>query len=223
MDPAHPLMGAERPLEVVSGGALEPLGTPGTEPPAIMEDVPPDQLPPAGDGAGGDDRDDYKVVLDVMRGLADQEFDRGERLSTKARQSFAFIGVLFAGTQTIVLTTLASYFTSTGQQTAIIVMAGVAMVATAVTGALALAADSLKSFANLSSQDVLDSANDSMESGEPVAADLTQLYATAVDERREAVKKRRGWLVKAQIAAAVTIFVLSAELLYALYVRLPSA
>jgi hypothetical protein len=186
-----------------------------------LGDVPPDQIRRQYSD-GSDNPDEMKVVLEVMKDLADQEFERAERLSSKARQAFGFVSVLFAGVQAIVLTTLATYFVSDGEQWTVLTMAAIGVVLTAVTGVLAVAADALKSFANLSSDDVLDSANASLERGTPVAVDFTELYARALDERRGAVTRRRGWLVKAQVAAVITIVALAGELLYALYVRLPS-
>lgn len=199
-------------LTRVPGGSLERV---------ILGDVPPDE-PRAKPSEGGDDPAEMKVVLEVMKDLADQEFDRAERLTSKARQAFGFVSVLFAGVQAVVLTTLANFFVSDGEQWAVLVLAAAGVVLTGVTGVLALSADALKNFANLSSADVLDSANTSLARGAPVAADFVELYARALDERRSAVGSRRKWLVKAQLAAAVTIVVLAVELLYALYVRLPS-
>ena len=188
--------------------------------PARLEKGPPDnELAP--DRPSADDSGEYAVVLDVMRALADQEFDRGERISAKARHAFALVAVLLAAVQTAALGSLKATGVTPGEQRTILYLAAVAVALAAITGVFALAADRLQSFRNLSSQNVLDSAGDSLESGQPVARDLAQLFATAVDQRRAAVARRRRWLVMAQLHSMLTILALGAELLYTLHTRLP--
>lgn len=186
---------------------LVPVSTPGEEPKPLT-------TPP-------DDRDDLRVALEVMKSLADQEYDRGERLTTKARQAFAFVAVLLAGVQTAALSALTASGVTGGQQRGILILAATAVALAAVTGLCALRADVPRSFANLGSQDVLDSVNKSLEAGQPVAGDLTELYARVVDERREAVRARKSSLGYAQAGASATVVVLAVELLYALHTRLP--
>jgi hypothetical protein len=172
-------------------------------------------------GVPPDESDEYKVVLDVVRGLADQEYDRGERLSVKARQAFGFVAVLLAAVQAAALNSLGKAGVTEAEQSTILVMALIAVGLATATGILALVTDGPRWFHNLASEDVLDSASDSLQAGQPVAMDLSQLYATVLDDRREAVDRRRYWLNYTQISSVLTIFALATELLYTLHTRLP--
>ncbi len=139
-------------------------------------------------------------------------------MSTKARQSFAFVAAFVAGVQALAVsgqTTL-----SHSHRHAVLVLAFLAVLGAVATGVLAIVADGLRSFANLSSDDVLESANDSKRIGVPVKQDLCGLFARAVDERRNAVERRKPWLIATQISAVVTLVILSTELAYTLIVRL---
>jgi hypothetical protein len=175
---------------------------------------------PAGshDDGFGHYRDQYDRAFELMKSLADQEYERADKVSQGARQAFAFVAGFFGVVQ--LAASGSNGGLSSAQRHVTLVVALVAAVSVLVTAILAIKADGLKAFNNLSSDDVLDSTNQSVEIERPASEDFLRLYSTELDERRRAVVERRAWLTKAQIAAVVSVVILSGELILTLAGRL---
>jgi cytochrome c biogenesis protein CcdA len=152
-----------------------------------------------------------------MKDLASQEDARAEKLSAAARQVFAFVAGFFGVVQ---IAARSGGTLSHAQVQVLTILAIAAAVLVALTAALSVKADALRTFRNLNADNVIDSINDSIEIERPAAEDFTRLFGTVVDELQKVVGARRQWLTRAQIAAGVCIAVLSVEMIVTLTDRL---
>lgn len=171
-------------------------------------------------GDGGRGGEDEALVLDSLRALASQELDRGERFASKARQAVVFAAGFFAVVQTVVFNSFAAKHLSDGERHTLLILAIVAGAALVVCGISLLFSDGVFKTKDLSSDEIIDTANLAEEQGEPVARELSGLYATIVDERRETNGKRRWALRATQLTAFVTSVAVLIELIYALNARI---
>src|SRR5438874_4637282 len=106
------------------------------------EPPPPDLL-----GGSSPDDEDVTLALDVLRKMADQEFNRAERAASRARQAFALAAGFFAVVQTVAFGSFAKSLVSHGERTTLLWLAGGAGVFLAICGVILLRADaSFRSF-----------------------------------------------------------------------------
>ena len=181
---------------------------------------PPD-TPSRSYGEGGDaNKDDPKIVLDALQKLAAQEVDRSERFTSRARQAFLFAAGFFAVVQTVSFNGFASDQVGSHERKALLILAIVAASALVSCGFALLVTDARWKTKDLTSDLILDAANDAAESGRPVAVELSGLYATVVDERRATNSRRKVALWVTQILAGLSGLAVLGELIYALNARI---
>lgn len=206
-------------MEAASHSGPEPPEIPRALPSPGQKDASQDLAPSSG-GGGTSLADEYKLALDVLTGLANQELDRANSYGTRARQAFAFAAGFFAVVQTVAFNSFAGKFVGGHERHFLLVLAIAAGVALAVCGIALIFADSTRGTYDLTSDEVLATLNHAIEADEPVAAEFAALYAAIVDERRATNERRRRWLRSTQGLALASAGIVLWELIYALNARI---
>ncbi|MDQ3740433.1 MAG: hypothetical protein M3389_05755 [Actinomycetota bacterium] len=173
-----------------------------------------------GDSGGHNVLDDHKVVMEALRGLAAQEYDRGERFGSRARQAFLFAAGFFAVVQTVAFSSFEADLVNDAERRALLTMAIVAGASLAICGISLLVSDGIWKARDLDAHEVLRTANQAAHNEEPVAVEFASLYARVLVERQSANGKRRRALRVTQTTALITALAIVLELIYALNARI---
>lgn len=161
-----------------------------------------------------------RAVAEAMRHLADQQYDRAERLRAAARQTFLWVSALFTVTQVVALSAFGEDKITPGEQQSLMWIAIVGASFLLVTLLLTIGTDRLRKVADIAPDDLVRAADDAVESGDHFGDALVAMYHLTATRRAEAVKERREWLYSVTVFAAITVTVLVGEIVYALIIRL---
>lgn len=171
-------------------------------------------------GSGVDSIEHSRMVLEAMRHLADQQYDRAERTRSSARQTFAFVAALFTVAQTVAFTGFSADLVS-GDERAWILRLGIAAAWTlGVTGICALATEALRRVSDISARDLLEEADEAEEADEFVGDRYIKLYVDSTQARTKAVESRQPWRLATTVVAIMTVLLVVAEIAVSLIARL---
>lgn len=178
----------------------------------------PRQPTPVDDDSSFEDAD-ARLALDLLRALADQEFARADRFGSRARNAFALTAGFFAVSQAVAFGSFVSDRITSAELTALLVIAALAAMTLAAAGWLVLQVERVQTGKNLEPDQVVEVLN--TEGGLPgqVVDRFVELYAAFVKDMRRLNKIRLDDAVWVRRAAAATIVLTLAELLYAFWVR----
>jgi hypothetical protein len=170
-------------------------------------------------GSGPDPGDAGKVV-DALKASVDQEFSIAERLSAKARQSFALAAGVFVVAQTVAFGGFASAKLSGAEQHVMIWLAIGAVVALALAVGFTLKADATYDSRDLPLEKLEDDLNAAYSGDHEVLGRLGGYYLGVVRSRRKANASRRKWYSRTRGAVVLSLAATVAELVFSLVSRM---
>jgi F0F1-type ATP synthase epsilon subunit len=177
------------------------------QPPAVSDRPPPDDP-------------DGQLALDVLRGLAEEESARADKVVGRARQAFAVSTGFFAIVQTVALGTFGAHHLSTAERHGVIDRAVWSGIALCVCTLVLVIADAAFRSHNIDPDEVLNAAERASDGEVSMNDELLSMYAAVVETRRGANKWRTLAATLTQVAALATIALILVELIYALEARL---
>jgi hypothetical protein len=180
----------------------------------------PDQIPnQTGTGGSGASLEDAAKIVDVLRGMADQEFHIAERISSKARQAFALAAAVFTIAQTIAFGNFETANLTVREEHRILALAISAIVFLFVAVLLTIQADATFRSRDLPLDKLESDLNAAYEGDRDVLGRLGSYYLGVVRTRRRANTKRRRWYQASRWVVAVALAITVAELIVSLLGR----
>ena len=185
--------------------------------PEVGEEI--SRRPAAKEGGSGPDLDGAGKIVDALRASADQEFNIAERLSGKARQSFALAAGFFIVAQTVAFGGFEATKLSAHEKNWIIALAIASVAALASAVFTALKADATYKSRDLPLETLEDDLNAAYEGKSDVIGKLGGYYLGIVRTRREANARRREWYQRTRVAVIISLLATVSELVFSLVSR----
>ena len=176
--------------------------------------------PVAHDDANEWDEHYSKTLLAEFKELADRQRSQAERLSSRARQVFAYLGIVFGITQAAALAAFASTLVSNSERQDILTWGIIAAVGLGVTGICAILAEVVWSFSAVGEKDIEEAGDEAVANDEDVALLLAAKYQEQVREAATPLRGRTNWLGVTQTFAALTLIAIIVEIILALNARI---
>lgn len=170
-------------------------------------------------GGSGADLGGAGKVVDALKASADQEFNIAERLSAKARQSFALAAGFFVVAQTVAFGGFEATKLSAHENHWIIALAIMAVAALAFAVLAALKADATYKSRDLPLEKLEDDLNAAYAGDPDVIGNLGRYYLGIIRTRRKANGSRRVWYQLTRIAVIVSLSATVSELIFSLVSR----
>ena len=169
---------------------------------------------------GMSEDDELRLALDLLRDLADQEFRRTERSTSRGRQAVALAAGFFAVAQTVAFSASATTAISSSETEALVWLAGIAAVTLTAGAVLLLLSEKGRTIANLSPALITNELNrgEGADGSTPLES-LVEFYSTFVEGFRADNNGRVKWIAAAQIMSGLSILVVLVELIYAFSTR----
>ncbi len=170
------------------------------------------------------DADVSKFVLEAVRGLAEEQAARADRVRSSARQTFAYVSTLFTVAQAgavAVMTRADTSMLSSKERVGLVALGLAAALALAVVGVATVWVDRLRSVRDPAPGDFAREADKALANDGFASDGVAAVYATVMRERKKAVDDRRKGLHWVTAGAYTAVLLVLAQIAVVLVSQLP--